>query len=57
LEGREPVTLNAGDLFVVPKGTRHRPVAVTTAHALMIERPETEQYGNLTPAERGSATR
>jgi quercetin dioxygenase-like cupin family protein len=46
LEGSEPVTLNAGELFVVPKGIRHRPVAETRAHALMVERPETEQYGN-----------
>ena len=46
LEGRDPVTLGPGDLFVVPRGTRHRPVADQPAHALMIERPETEQYGN-----------
>lgn len=46
MEGREPVTLSAGELFVVPKGVRHRPVAEKTAHALMLERPETKQYGN-----------
>ena len=46
LEGRDPVVLRAGDIFVVPKGTRHRPVADQTAHGLMIERPETLQYGN-----------
>jgi quercetin dioxygenase-like cupin family protein len=46
LEGRESVTLSAGELFVVPKGTRHRPVAERAAHALMLERPETKQYGN-----------
>jgi quercetin dioxygenase-like cupin family protein len=46
IEGREPVTLNAGELFVVPRGTRHRPVAERPAHALMLERPETKQYGN-----------
>ena len=45
VEGREPVELSAGELFVVPRGTRHRPVAETAAHALMIERPETTQYG------------
>ena len=27
LEGHDPVTLSAGELFVVPKGIRHRPVA------------------------------
>ena len=46
LEGRDPVTLSAGELFVVPKGTRHRPVAAQPAHTLMLERPETKQYGN-----------
>jgi quercetin dioxygenase-like cupin family protein len=46
LEGQQSITLNAGELFVVPKGTRHRPVAERTAHALMLERPETKQYGN-----------
>ena len=46
VEGQAPVTLLPGELFVVPKGTRHRPVADETAHALMLERPETKQYGN-----------
>jgi quercetin dioxygenase-like cupin family protein len=46
LEGGEPVTLSAGELFVVPQGTRHRPVADERAHALVIERPETKQYGS-----------
>jgi mannose-6-phosphate isomerase-like protein (cupin superfamily) len=46
VEGQDPVTLHAGDLFVVPRGARHRPVADSTAHALMVERPETRQYGN-----------
>jgi quercetin dioxygenase-like cupin family protein len=45
-EGREPVALHPGDVFVVRKGTRHRPVARATAHTLMIERPETRQYGS-----------
>jgi mannose-6-phosphate isomerase-like protein (cupin superfamily) len=46
LEGDEPVTLSAGDLYVVPAGARHRPVAEFVAHALLLERPETAQYGN-----------
>src|SRR5262249_17541062 len=46
LEGRDPVTVASGELFVVPRGTRHRPVAARAAHALMLERPETKQYGN-----------
>jgi quercetin dioxygenase-like cupin family protein len=46
----EPVVvLRPGQIFVVPKGTRHRPVAENPAFALLIERPETLQYGN-TPA-------
>src|SRR4051812_44384869 len=36
MEGQESITLSAGELFVVPSGTRHRPVADQTAHALMI---------------------
>jgi mannose-6-phosphate isomerase-like protein (cupin superfamily) len=46
LEGAEPVAMSRGDVFVVPKGVRHRPVAERTAHAILLERPETEQYGN-----------
>jgi mannose-6-phosphate isomerase-like protein (cupin superfamily) len=44
--GQESITLGAGELFVVPRGVRHRPIAAETAHALMIERPETKQYGD-----------
>jgi quercetin dioxygenase-like cupin family protein len=51
MEGADAVTLDAGDLFVVPAGVRHRPVAEHTAHALLIEKPETRQYGD------GPATR
>ena len=40
------VELHAGQLFVVPKGVQHRPVAAKPAFALLIERPETLQYGN-----------
>ena len=46
LEGAEPVEMQAGDVFVVPKETRHRPVAANVAHAILLERPETQQYGN-----------
>lgn len=45
-EDRDPVVLQAGDIFVVPKGVRHRPVADEPAYGLMIEKPETKQYGN-----------
>ena len=41
------VALSAGDLFVVPAGTEHRPVANEgPAYTLLLERPETKQYGN-----------
>ncbi len=46
MEGREPVELGSGQLFVVPRGTRHRPVAEEPAVALLLERPQTRQYGN-----------
>lgn len=46
LESRGSVTLDAGEVFVVPKGVEHRPVAASVAHALMLERPETAQHGN-----------
>jgi mannose-6-phosphate isomerase-like protein (cupin superfamily) len=46
LDGRPPVHLEAGELFVVPHGQRHRPVAdVGPAFALLLEKPETKQYG------------
>ena len=45
LENASAVALQAGELFVVPKGTRHRPVAEKRAHALLLEKPETKQYG------------
>ena len=46
IEARAPVHLSAGELFVVPRGARHRPVAEAgPAYALLIERQETKQYG------------
>jgi mannose-6-phosphate isomerase-like protein (cupin superfamily) len=46
MHGREAVELRAGDVFVVPRGVEHRPVAESPAVALLIEREETLQYGN-----------
>jgi quercetin dioxygenase-like cupin family protein len=47
LEGSDDVALAAGELVVVPRGTQHRPVAHDgPAYAIMLERPETRQYGN-----------
>jgi mannose-6-phosphate isomerase-like protein (cupin superfamily) len=50
LDGAPSVELSSGDLFVVPRGVRHRPVADSLAHAILIEKPETRQYGDE-PAE------
>ncbi len=48
---RASIQLSEGELFVVPRGTEHRPVAdVGPAYAVLVERSETTQYG-----ERGSA--
>ena len=46
LDGGESVTLGEGDLFVVPRGVEHRPVAAQPAYTLLLERPETKHYGN-----------
>jgi len=47
MQGAEPVELNAGDLVVVPAHTEHRPVADSgPAYTMLLERPETKQYGN-----------
>ncbi len=46
LEGGDAIRLSRGDVYVVPTGVRHRPVATETAHAVLVERPETKQYGN-----------
>lgn len=55
LEGLEPVEMRPGDLFVVERGVEHRPVASERAVALLLERPETQQYGNqVSTGERGA---
>jgi quercetin dioxygenase-like cupin family protein len=46
LDGRSPVHLEPGELYVVERGRRHRPVAdAGPAYALLIESTETKQYG------------
>jgi quercetin dioxygenase-like cupin family protein len=46
LEGHPTIQLEAGEMYVVARGMRHRPVAeVGTAYALLLEKPETKQYG------------
>jgi mannose-6-phosphate isomerase-like protein (cupin superfamily) len=41
------VTLKPGEIFVVPKGTEHRPVAREEVHLLMFEPASTLNTGNL----------
>jgi quercetin dioxygenase-like cupin family protein len=38
--------MQPGDVFVVPAGVEHRPVADQAAHAILLEKSETLQYGN-----------
>lgn len=40
------VTLRAGELFVVPKGVEHRPVAKNEVHMLLIEQSGTPNTGD-----------
>lgn len=41
------VELGEGDMFVVPKGVRHNPVADEECHVLLIERKSTLHTGDL----------
>lgn len=40
------VELDEGEMFVVPKGVRHNPVAERECHVLLIERKTTLHTGN-----------
>lgn len=46
LEG-ETIRLGEGELFVVPKGIRHNPVAEAECHVLLIERKTTLHTGDV----------
>jgi quercetin dioxygenase-like cupin family protein len=46
MEGRT-VTLSEGELFVVPKGVRHNPVADEECHILLFERKTTAHTGDV----------
>jgi mannose-6-phosphate isomerase-like protein (cupin superfamily) len=41
------VDLDEGDVYVVPKGTRHNPVADDECHVMLIERKSTLHTGDL----------
>ena len=50
------VDLQEGDAFVVPKGTRHNPVAAEECHVMLIERKTTAHTGSeVTPLTRSIA--
>ncbi len=44
------VHLGPGDLYVVPKGIEHRPVAIDEAHLLLVEPVGTPNTGGVTTA-------
>ena len=44
------VTLGPGEVFVVPKGVEHRPVAEEEVHLLLIEPTGTPNSGDVTTA-------
>lgn len=51
LEGHDDVAMQVGDMFVVPKGVRHRPVA-EEASIMMIEHESTINTGDETSSDR-----
>ncbi|KAM0421057.1 hypothetical protein ACHAPT_011128 [Fusarium lateritium] len=51
IEGRDAVVMNEGDMFVVPKGVQHRPVA-ENATIMMIEHESTVNTGDQTDSGR-----
>lgn len=47
LHGRD-VTLEPGELFIVPRGVEHRPIAAAEVHVLLFEPAGTVNTGNVT---------
>lgn len=41
------VVLNEGDLFIVPKGVRHNPIAEEECHLMLVERKSTLHTGDV----------
>jgi mannose-6-phosphate isomerase-like protein (cupin superfamily) len=41
------VELSAGEMFVVPRGVRHNPVAEEECHLMLIERKSTQHTGDV----------
>jgi len=50
IEAGEAVELDAGEMFVVPKGVRHNPVAAEPCLVLLIERKSTLHSGDTVTA-------
>ena len=50
------VELNEGDMFVVPKGVRHNPVAEQECHLMLIERKTTLHTGDIVTEKTRSLT-
>ena len=42
---KQTVELSEGDVYVVPKGVRHNPVAEEECHVMLIERKTTQHTG------------
>lgn len=47
LRDREDVVLEPGDMFIVPRGVEHKPVAEGETHILMFEPASTVNTGNV----------
>ena len=47
LENAEAIELDQGEMFVVPKGVRHNPVAAQECHVMLIERKSTLHTGDV----------
>jgi mannose-6-phosphate isomerase-like protein (cupin superfamily) len=50
MQDHDDVVLNQGELFVVPRGVRHRPVAGEETHLVLLEPHETVNTGNAARA-------
>jgi mannose-6-phosphate isomerase-like protein (cupin superfamily) len=44
---KETVVLRAGDVYVVPKGVRHNPIADEECHLMLIEKKSTLHTGDV----------
>lgn len=42
-----PIELTEGDVFVVPRGVRHNPVALEECHVMLVERKSTLHTGDV----------